>query len=216
MRNNPIICTSSYLRTTKATAGVAKEITRALERLGIEHMELKHTNDYWCRDYMPVQLFGDGTYSRYTYRPDYLWDEEKMRPYITNQSDACKGLDLFTPTDMGVIFDGGNYVRCNGKVIMTDKIFMENPQWSAEELLRHLHHALCAEIAIIPWDMRDPCGHADGMVAPLDDGRLLLNNYIQDKRYAAFYKRLHKILDAHFDVVDLSYDCKLDADSGAI
>lgn len=213
MRNNPIICTSSYLRTTKATAGVAKEITRALDRLGIEHMELLNTNDYWCRDYMPVQLFEDGTYSRYTYRPDYLWDEEKKRPYITDQREACKGLDLFTPTDMGVIFDGGNYVRCNGKVIMTDKIFMENPQWPAEELLRHLHHTLCAEIVIIPWDMRDSCGHADGMVAPLDDGRLLFNNYIQDKRHAAFYRRLHKILDAHFDVVDLSYDCKQDADS---
>lgn len=213
MRNNPIICTSSYLRTTKATSGVAKEITKALEQLGIEHMELQNTNDYWCRDYMPVQLFDDGTYSKYIYRPDYLWDEEAMHSYITEQSDACKGFDLFTPTDMGIIFDGGNYVRCNGKVIMTDKIFMENPQWSAEELLRHLHNVLCAEIVIIPWDMRDPCGHADGMVAPLSDGRLLLNNYVQDKQNEAFYKRLHKILDAHFDVVDLSFDCQLDPDS---
>lgn len=213
MQTNPIICTSSYLRTTKATAGFAKAIAEALNRLGIEHVELQNTNDYWCRDYMPVRLFEDGGYSKYIYRPDYLWDEETMHPYITEQSDACEGLDLFTPTDMGIIFDGGNYVRCNGKVIMTDKIFMENPQWSAEELLRRLHHALCAEIVIIPWDMRDPCGHADGMVAPLDDGRLLLNNYVQNKRNKAFYKRLHKILDAHFDVVDLSFDCKLESDS---
>ncbi len=213
MRNNPIICTSSYLRTTKATSGIAKEIAEALNRLGIEHMELQNTSDYWCRDYMPVQLFEDGTYSRYTYRPDYLWDDKKKRPYITDQSEACKGLDLFTPTDMGIVFDGGNYVRCNGKVIMTDKIFMENPQWSSEELLRHLYHALCAEIVIIPWDMRDPCGHADGMVAPLDDERLLLNNYVQDKENEAFYKRLRKILDVHFDVVDLSFDCKLEPDS---
>lgn len=209
----PIICTSSYLRTTKATAGIAKEMVNALDRLGIEHMELQNTNDYWCRDYMPVQLFDDGAYSKFTYRPDYLWDEEPKRLFITDQSDACKDLDLFTPTDMGVIFDGGNYVRCNGKVVMTDKILMENPCWSAEDLLRHLHDTLCAEIVIIPWDMRDPCGHADGMVAPLDDGRLLLNNYVQDKWNGAFYKRLHKILDAHFDVVDLSFDCKLDPDS---
>ena len=210
---HPTICTSSYLRTTKTTAGIAKEIVKALDQLGIEHMELTNTYDYWCRDYMPVQLFEDGAYSKYTYRPDYLWDEESERPYITEQQDACKDLDLFTPTDMGIIFDGGNYVRCNGKVIMTDKIFMENPQWSAEELLRHLHHTLCAEVVIIPWDMRDPCGHADGMVAPLDNGRLLLNNYVQDKPNEAFYKRLHKILDAHFEVVDLSFDCKLEADS---
>ncbi len=213
MNNNPIICTSSHLRTTKATAKIAEDIAKALERLGIEHIELQNTNDYWCRDYMPVRLFEDGTYSRYTYHPDYLWDYKPKHQYITEQSDACKGLSLFTPTDMDVIFDGGNYVRCNGKVIMTDKIFMENPQWKAEELLHHLHHVLCAEIVIIPWDMSDPYGHSDGMVAPLDDGRLLLNNYVQNKRSKAFYKRLHKILDAHFDVIDLSFDCKLDLDS---
>lgn len=213
MQQTPIICTSSLLRTTKATTGVAKDIADALARLGIEHMELADTNDYWCRDYMPVPLCGDGAYSNYTYRPDYLWDCKSKRPYITEQSRACEGLDLFTPTSLNIIFDGGNYVRCNGKVIMTDKVFMENPQWTADRLLQHLHHALCAEIIIIPWDMRDPCGHADGMVAPLDDGRLLLNNYIQDKRCKAFHKRLHKILDAHFEVIDLSYDCKLEYDS---
>lgn len=213
MRNYPTICTSAHLRTTKATAKIASDISQALERLGIEHIELQNTNDYWCRDYMPVRLFEDGSYSTYSYRPDYLWDYKSKHQYITEQSDACKELDLFTPTDMGIIFDGGNYVRCNGKVIMTDKIFMENPLWSAEELLRHLHHALCAEIVVIPWDMSDPCGHADGMVAPLDDGRLLLNNYAQDKKSKDFCKRLHKILDAHFEVVDLSFDCKPDPDS---
>lgn len=211
--NTPIIYTSSYLRTTKSTAGIAHDIAKALERLGIEHRELQNTNDYWCRDYMPVRLFDDGSYSKYIYRPDYLWDDEAKRQYITKQSDACKGIDLYLTAHMGVIFDGGNYVRCNGKVIMTDKVFMENPQWPVEELTRRLHDALCAEIIIIPWDMRDPCGHADGMVAPLDDGRLLLNNYVQDKSQNNFYKRLHKILDAHFDVVDLSFDCKLEADS---
>lgn len=213
MRNYPTICTSAYLRTTKATAKIASDIAQALERLGIEHIELQNTNDYWCRDYMPVRLFEDGSYSKYSYRPDYLWDYKSKHQYITEQSDACKELGLFTPTDMDIIFDGGNYVRCNGKVIMTDKIFMENPHWSAEELLRHLHHALCAEIVIVPWDMSDPCGHADGMVAPLDDGRLLLNNYAQDKKSKDFCKRLHKILDAHFEVVDLSFDCKPEPDS---
>lgn len=213
MSNSPIICTSAHLRTTKATAKIAKDIEQALDQLGIEHIELQNTNDYWCRDYMPVRLFEDGSYSSYSYRPDYLWDYKSKHQYITEQSDACKELDLFTPTDMGIIFDGGNYVRCNGKVIMTDKIFMENPHWSAEELLRHLHHALCAEIIVIPWDMSDPCGHADGMVAPLDDGRLLHNNYVQDKKSKDFCKRLHKILDAHFEMVDLSFDCKPDPDS---
>ena len=209
----PIIFTSPYLRSTTHTQQVAKDIVEALARLDIEHRELQNTNDFWCRDYMPVLLFGDGCYSQYQYRPDYLWDYKTKRQFITDQIEACKELELFLPTNMGIVFDGGNYVRCGNKVIMTDKIFAENPGWSANDLLHHLHHALCAEIIIIPWDMRDKCGHADGMVAPLDDGRLLLNNYVQYKKDTAFYKRLRKILDAHFDVVDLSYNCKLESDA---
>lgn len=210
---SPIICTSAYLRTTLQTQQVAKDIIEALVRLGIEHRELQNTNDYWCRDYMPVLLFEDGAYSQYQYRPDYLWDYKTKRQYITDQTVACQELKLFTSTDMRIVFDGGNYVRCGNKVIMTDKIFTENPKWSANDLLHHLHHALCADIIVIPWDMRDKCGHADGMVAPLDDGRLLLNNYVQNKKDTAFYKRLHKILDAHFDVVDLSYNSMLEPDA---
>lgn len=209
----PIICTSPYLRTTIHTQQVARDIVEALDRVGIEHREIKNTNDFWCRDYMPVLLFEDGAYSQYQYRPDYLWDFKTKRQYITDQREACEELQLFLPTNMKIVFDGGNYVRCGNKVIMTDKIFAENPDWSANDLLHHLHHALCADIVIIPWDMRDKCGHADGMVAPLDDGRLLLNNYVQNKKDTAFYKRLHKILDAHFDVVDLSYNCKLEPDA---
>lgn len=209
----PIICISDYLRTTAETEQVAKDIIEALVRLGIEYRELQNTNDYWCRDYMPVLLFEDGGYSQYQYRPDYLWDYKTKRQYITDQTVACKELNLFMPTNMKIVFDGGNYVRCGNKVIMTDKIFAENPDWSANDLLQHLHHTLCADIIIIPWDMRDKCGHADGMVAPLDDGRLLLNNYVQNKKDTTFYKRLHKILDAHFDVVDLSYNCKLEPDT---
>ena len=71
---NPLIYTSEYLRTTPKTAKVAKAIFAALDRLHIEHKELKHTNDYWCRDYMPVMLFDDGTYARYEYKPDYLYN----------------------------------------------------------------------------------------------------------------------------------------------
>lgn len=211
--NNPIICTSQHLRTTSATKQVAEELCSALDRLGIESMELANTNDYWCRDYMPVPLFCDGSYSLYQYCPDYLWDYKSKRKYITEQKEACKSLRLFTPNNMRVVFDGGNYVRCGDKVIMTDKVFAENPECSANVLLQQLQESLCADIVIVPWDTREPYGHADGMVAPLDDGRLLLNNYVQDARHKAFYRRLHKILDAHFDVVDLSYDCELDLDS---
>ena len=215
----PIICTSPYLRTTSYCNGVAKDLFAALDRLGIQHMELSNTMDIWCRDYMPVLLFDDGYYATYQYQPDYLWDKKCNRKYITNQTNASKGLEINTSLSMGLVFDGGNYVRHNDKrkstVFMTDKILMENSFCPSHELIVKLHLSLAADIVLLPWDMDEPYGHADGMVAPLPDGRLLLNNYCQTAKGKKidYYKRLLKMLDGHFPFVELSYDCKLEEDS---
>ena len=215
----PIICTSPYLRTTSYCNGVAKDLFAALDRLGIQHMELSNTMDIWCRDYMPVLLFDDGYYATYQYQPDYLWNKKCNRKYITNQTNASKGLKINTSLSMGLVFDGGNYVRHNDKrkstVFMTDKILMENSFCPSHELIVKLHLSLAADIVLLPWDMDEPYGHADGMVAPLPDGRLLLNNYCQTAKGKKkdYYKRLLKMLDGHYPFVELSYDCKLEEDS---
>lgn len=210
-----IVCTSPYLRETSYGKGIAEELFTALDAKGVKHMELSNTQDLWCRDYMPVSLFDDGHYATYRYRPDYLWDKKWNRKYITEQSAATRNLNIQTPSDMRIIFDGGNYVRCGGKVLMTDKILTENPQWPLHELMQHIHTSLMADIILLPWDMDEPYGHADGMVAPLPDGRLLLNNYCQTAKGQKldFYKRLLKILEPHFDLVELSYDCQFEEDS---
>ena len=92
---------------------------------------------------------------------------------------------------------------------MTDKIFSENPTWSANKLVKHLSDSLNAEIILLPWDMKEFCGHSDGIVAPLDDERILLNSsgWGKNKRY---YERLLKILKGHFkdNVIELSFDCE--------
>lgn len=208
----PIIYTSEHLRTNNNTAKVAETLHNVLASLQIEHRELKHTNDYWCRDYMPIMIYKDGTYSKYQYRPDYLYDDIKRHKYITNQEDACKDLNLYTPTNINIIFDGGNYVRCGNKVIITDKIFIENPQWSASYLLQNLKESLCAEIILLPWDMNEEFGHADGMVTYLGDNKVLLNNCWK-KKDKKFHKRLLKLLDVHFEVIELEYNCKEERDS---
>lgn len=210
-----IICTSPFLREDRKTREVAKELYLALDNLGISHLELKNTRDYWCRDYMPVSLFDDGGYAKYEYKPDYLYEKKPFHQYITKQNDVLTNLRISTLSNMGIVFDGGNYVRAAGKVVMTDKIFMENSQWPLQLLVERLHRSLMADIVLLPWDMDDPYGHADGMVAPLPDGRLLLNNYAQTakRKKKNFYKLLKKILVPHFDLVELSYDCKLECNS---
>lgn len=204
----PIIYTSEWLRRTPKTKKIAESIIDALGELKIKHQELSwnSTNDYWCRDYMPVRVNDDGMFAKYTYNPDYLADYKTKQKYITDQNQACNGVDLYMPADMGIVFDGGNYVRCGNKVIMTDKIFYENPQMPPLAVLKQLSDTLQAEIILLPWDMGEPCGHSDGMVAYLGENKILLNNcWEKDK---TFHKRLLKILKPHFDVVELSYNCE--------
>ena len=156
--DKPIIYTSKYLSATAKTAGVAKEIHSALVDLGIEHRELQiKEKNYWCRDYMPIMISDDGTYAKFTYYPDYLVEFKTYRNTIVNQEDACRGLDLSAPKNLNITFDGGNYVRCGNKVIMTDKIFSENPKESANALLQHLRETLGDDIILLPWDMREFC-----------------------------------------------------------
>lgn len=212
MMQKTIIYTSNYLHTTPKTACVANAITEALEKLGIEHREFYNTNDYWCRDYMPIMLSDNGIYAKYEYNPDYLKDDKTKRKYITEQESVCKELYICSPIDLGIVLDGGNYVRCGDKVIMTDKIFMENPEWKPLALLSHLTEKLRAEIILLPWDMYDVCGHSDGMVASLGDNRILLNGCWKDKD-EKFHKRLIKILEPHFDIVIPNYDYNKDKDS---
>lgn len=212
-----VIYTSDHLRKSRATSCVATSIDDALKQCGVEHKELTNTKDYWCRDYMP--LFTGLYYMGFKYDPDYL-REKGLEDYKTNQEDAFKEIERsecfrhrnYPIRKTNIILDGGNFVNCETKFIMTDKVFMENPYCHHRNLLNALGYYLGLSPIIIPWDMEEETGHADGMVANLYDGKILLNNFKQllTKRSLPYYRRLIKILEPHFDIVELEYDCKVD------
>ena len=56
---------------------------------------------------------------------------------------------------------------------------------------------------MLPWDIKEPYGHADGIIKAIDDNTVLLTNYDNfDSHYA---KRFENILSKHFTVKKLSY-----------
>ena len=152
---------------------------------------------YWCRDYMPVLVSEDGTYARFKFNPDYLRNSKTYCKCVIPQEEVCKGLNINGSLDLGITFDGGNYVRCGNKVVMTDKIFTENPEENAAKLLKKLEETLKAEIVLLPWDMKEFCGHSDGMVTYLGNGRVLLNG-CWEKKAKSFHERLMTILKGSF------------------
>ncbi|MCI1731424.1 MAG: hypothetical protein LKM34_03155 [Prevotella sp.] len=83
-----------------------------LEQYGIEVGVLQETEDYWCRDYMPLQVAED-RFVKYRYFPNYL-DKPKLRRYRT---EVCKPWSHLCIDDKclldlsDITLDGGNMVK---------------------------------------------------------------------------------------------------------
>lgn len=193
---------------------VYDQLIVVLADLRITPKILSYSQEVWCRDYMPIHV-GEGKYVGFNFRPDYLWDKPSLHKRITKQELAVEDLSIDFYDKVDLFLDGGNYVRCGDKVVMTDKIFSENPNWRPLALINRLEEAFMAEVILLPWDMEEPYGHSDGMVACLGDHRVLLNNFrqLEKGKEKPFTKRLIKILEYHFDIVELKYDCKPSPDS---
>ena len=178
-------------------------LINALHSEGIPFSFLPKTKSkkhVWARDYLPIQI-SECNYLRYVYSPDYLKGYED---YIPNYKGIDKDLKLnCTCTD--IVLDGGNVIKCGHKVIMTDKILIENStRYKKNELLATLEKLLDADVILIPWDRYDEYGHADGMVRYIEGNRVLLNNYVDFDPYLR--KRLLAALTPHFEVEELHYD----------
>ena len=70
--------------------------------------------------------------------------------------------------------------------------------------------SILAELILLPWDMDEPFGHSDGMIAWLGDNRILLNNYhqLEESKCHPFTTRIYKILRSQFDIMELEYNVK--------
>ena len=157
----------------------------------------------WARDYMPVQV-SKKKFVRFNYSPDYLECNPEYKPNISAILSAL-GIQVI---DSDIIIDGGNVISCGDKVIMTGKIFRENPHYDHNVLIYTLSQLLEAEVVLIPEDCYDEYGHADGMVRFMGNDRVLLNNYCDFDK--ALRKRLLAALTPHFDITELHYGAYTD------
>lgn len=185
-------------------------LIETLQKRRIPYAYLSGTRDIWCRDFMPIQI-DEGRYIFYKYTPNYLQDKTGLllqtNPEEVFQADSnrlqpirnnCIAIDL--------VMDGGNMVKCGDKIVLTDKVFVENKGKSPEEVRRLLEETFRCGVVFIPWDRIEKYGHSDGIIHYLGDNRVLMTNYDDfDKALAHDYLR---ILEKHFDVATLKYNVK--------
>jgi len=138
----------------------------------------------WARDYMPIQVTPDG-FAAFNYNPSYLNDTTDHQRTITrNGAEICESLFegcVMRHTDL--IIDGGNIIKGDDCVIMTDKILHDNPDCSLTALSNELHWLFYSNVILIPWDRNEPVyGHADGIIRHIDKLHYLYAKY-PDRKY---------------------------------
>lgn len=173
-----------------------------LKNVHINMTLLSNTADIWCRDYMPIQL-AEEDFLQYRYYPDYLTKKESDKQYITDSKSVCNALKLPNIQATDLIIDGGNVVKAHDCIIMTEKVFHENAQYPQAEVLNELEHLFHSEVIMLPWDKYEKYGHADGIVKPIDESRLLMTNYADyDQELAEEFERQ---LGTRFRIEKLHY-----------
>jgi agmatine deiminase len=148
-------------------------LVRVLDEAGVGHRLLEGTRDVWVRDFMPVQA-ATADFVLFRYRPDYLLAHDLLVTPDTVRSMAPRGGRLRT---CDINLDGGNVVASVNRVILTDKVFQENPRYGRTALQAELARVLRAECVLVPREPGDAIGHADGVVRFLDEGRVVVNDY---------------------------------------
>ena len=181
-------------------------LVNALQKHDIPYAYLSGTKDIWCRDFMPIQV-GAERFVFFKYTPDYLQDKAGLKiqtnpeDVVLSESNKLRYL-LPQSSTIDIVLDGGNVVKCNDVIVMTDKVFVENKDKTPAEVERILKDAFQCEILFIPWD-GDMCGHSDGIVHYAGNNRILITNYKDFSRY--YYYRYLKVLEKKFEVIQLKY-----------
>ncbi|MBR3724637.1 MAG: agmatine deiminase family protein [Bacteroidales bacterium] len=173
-----------------------KNLIKALEKHKVNYSFIKSTKDIWCRDYMPVQT-ASGKLIQFRYDPSYLKGKKEWEESRSDVKEICEKNNIVA-TESDINLDGGNVLICDGRAIISDRIYSENPDKTREELRKELALLLECEIIVIPSlnKTADFTGHADGMVRFVDRNTVLGIKY--DDRYKKdWWKNTQKVLDTY-------------------
>lgn len=182
-----------------------------LNGMGIESKELKSTNDYWARDYMPIQL-GENEFLKYRYYPDYLVNSKNKKDIetITDTTKVLHGMGI-SCRSTNLVIDGGNMVPCGPYIVMTDKVFSENRKKKDDaDFKALLESELGHPVIIIPWTPHedDVYGHSDGFIKWCGDNRILMGNH--GDCYPDEAASIRMILESYgFEVTEMRFKDKV-------
>lgn len=192
---------SSLLKTNSKYSLSSENLFSALLNNGENFTLFDGTKDIWARDYMPIKT-KSGKYISFRYGPSYLADDPQLR---TNFKADIAPYFALPVTYSNINLDGGNVVfsPSKAKAVITDRVFLENPEYDKNTLLLELERLLKAEIIIIPSLISDMTGHADGVVRFVNENTVIGNASPYKNGYEQKVKRALK--NHGISIVDFPY-----------
>lgn len=180
----------------------ADRVFAALDLFNVKYKLLNNTKDIWLRDYMPVKT-KSGKYVSFRYEPSYLANNPQLRTNFKTDIAPSFKVDNLVYTDINL--DGGNVVfsPSKEKVIISDRVYSENPSWHKAELTAKLAKLLEANVIIIPSLKSDMTGHADGMVRLVGENTAIVNAPLSPYGFEAKVKK--SLQNYGFNVIDFPY-----------
>lgn len=165
---------SSLLNINKKYIPSAERLFTGLTAHGVPYQLLDNTCDIWLRDFMPVKT-KSGKYVSFRYEPSYLKDYPELHTDFRKEITPLLSLENLVYSDINL--DGGNIVFSSSRetAIISDRIFIENFNYSSAELVQELEQLLEARVIIIPSLRSDMTGHADGMIRFVDENTAVGN-----------------------------------------
>ncbi|MGG0726695.1 agmatine deiminase family protein [Bacillus paramycoides] len=185
-----------------------KAYTDQLISLSIEEQEF-HTShfeydDIWLRDVAPVVT---NHLVKFKYQPNYL--PKNQGQYLNQQFNKWLGENDFKYVTSPLILDGGNLIwNKKDTVILTERIFDDNYDWTEEEIIEQLEWDLdVSRVIIIPAEPGDVLAHADGMVKFIDNHIMFISDFLGDHEFRHSVQEIiqEQMPEAEFIVVPSSY-----------
>ena len=175
-------------------SNTCNKLISILDKHNVPHRFLEGTKDIWCRDFMPVQTTS-GKLIQFRYEPSILKGYEYLQ---SDGQEVCKANNIRPADEVSNInLDGGNVLICDDRAIISDRVFVENPEYTdTKKLIAEIAQRLEAkEVIIIPAQKSDFTGHADGMVRFVDRNTILGNCRKED--FKNWVKEINKVVKEH-------------------
>jgi len=159
------------------------KLRKIVKNSDFKYQHIAGTKDYFCRDYMPIQLT-ENEFVQFKFHPDYLLNDPEKTRYVTDTKSILKKnrfLDKKQIRASEIILDGGNIIKSKNNVIITDKVCVDN-NLTREEVKTKLEKILKVNVIIISRYPDEETGHADGIIRFINENTVLTINLENEKQ----------------------------------